>query len=91
MIAGKGYMDYIIAGGITVLLILSVFIIIKIPGLWNKILASNIASTLVIISIVLAAVVTDISMYLDVAVAVALLGFIGTQLFARFLSGKGRF
>lgn len=59
--------------------------------LWNKILAANILTTLIVILIVLVSIETNNNSYLDIAITFALLGFLGTQFFVRFLSGRGRF
>lgn len=73
------------------LLGLIVLATIRASGLWNRMLAANLAVTVVVAAIVLVALETGASMYLDIAFAFALLGFIGTLFFARFLSGRGRF
>ncbi len=76
--------------GLGLVLALIVFAILKIPGLWDKILAANVAVTIAVAAIVIFALESGQNSYLDVAIAFALIGFVGTQFFARFLSGRGR-
>lgn len=59
------------------------------PTIWDRLLGFNTLSAKVIMAIVLVAVMTDRSYLLDVALAYAFLGFIGTVLFARFIEKKG--
>ena len=68
--------------------VVSLIIIFLQKGLWEKILATNITVSLVIILIVLVGLKTGISYYLDIAFAFGLLSFIGTQFFARFLAAR---
>lgn len=72
----------------TLCLGLAVLALFRADGVWKKILASNIVVSLLVMVIVLVALETGISYYLDIAYAFALLSFIGTQFFARFLRGK---
>ena len=72
----------------TVCLILAVVTVFRAKGLWKKILATNITVSLLVMIIILVGLETGISYYLDIAFAFALLSFIGTQFFARFLSAR---
>ena len=71
-----------------VCLVLSVGSIFLAKGLWKRVLASNIAVSLIVMIIILIGLESQISYYLDIALAFALLSFIGTQFFARFLSER---
>lgn len=58
---------------------------------WNRILGLNLAASLGVLAIVLWAVHTGLAMFLDIAIAFALLGFMDVQFFAVYLRKKGDF
>ncbi len=65
--------------------------ILKSKTLWDKILASNLCSTIAAMAIMLYALYTGIAFYVDVALVFVLVGFVGTQFYATFISRFGRF
>lgn len=56
---------------------------------WTKLLGLNLATSTIVVEIVLYAVKTNLDMYLDIALAFALIGFIGTQFIAVFIRKQG--
>ena len=55
------------------------------PSVWDRLLGLYLVSTKIIILIVLFAFISSQSFYLDVGLAFALLGFVGTTSLAKFL------
>lgn len=56
---------------------------------WIKLLGLNLSTSTIVVEIVLYAVKTNLDMYLDVALAFALIGFVGTQFIAVFIRKQG--
>ena len=56
---------------------------------WDRLLFISLASALITVEIVLYAVLTGQTMYLDIALAFVLLGFMDIQFFSVFLRRKG--
>ncbi len=73
----------------SICLVIIIILTFLCKGLWTKILTANLAATVMIILIGLVALQTEISYYYDIAFALTLLSFIGTQFFIRLLSGNG--
>ncbi|MEM6438779.1 MAG: monovalent cation/H+ antiporter complex subunit F [Pseudomonadota bacterium] len=59
------------------------------PGVSDRAVALDLLTALVAAFAGLRALVTDIDAYLDVAAALALVGFLGTLAFARFIAKRG--
>ena len=78
-----------------VLSIISLFILIVVirvimgPTIWDRLLGLNMISSKITIAIVILAVIMDKSLFLDIALVYAILGFIGTVLIARFIERNG--
>ena len=56
---------------------------------WLRLLSLSLMTGLIVVAIILYAAYTGISMYLDVALAFALLGFVDIQFFSVFLRRRG--
>ncbi|MFI3211921.1 MAG: monovalent cation/H+ antiporter complex subunit F [Eubacteriales bacterium] len=69
--------------------IVSVILLIRSKENFSKILYLGLLSSLVVVAIVLYAITTGQSMYLDVAITIAILGFMDVQFYAVYLSRKG--
>lgn len=78
-----------------VLLVLAVFVVIVFlrvivgPTIWDRLMGYNMISSKIIMAIVIWAVVSEQSFFLDIALAYAVLGFIGTIIIARFIEKRG--
>ncbi|MFZ7131753.1 MAG: monovalent cation/H+ antiporter complex subunit F [Eubacteriales bacterium] len=78
-----------------VLLVIALFIMLVVvrvilgPTIWDRLLGLNMISSKIIMLIVILAAWHDKSFYLDIALAYAFLGFIGTVLIARFIERRG--
>lgn len=59
------------------------------PGVADRAVALDLLSALVAAFAGLRALVTDVDAYLDVAASLALVGFLGTLAFARFVARRG--
>ncbi len=70
-------------------IIISVILLIRSKENFSKILYLGLLSSLVVVAIVLYAITTGQSMYLDVAITIAILGFMDVQFYAVYLSRKG--
>lgn len=78
-------------GILTLALLLTILRLIRGPTLADRILALDLITTLAIGFIAAIAVRTGFSLYLDIAIAIGLLGFLSTIALARYLlklSGK---
>ncbi len=64
---------------------------LKGPTLWDRILTANLCSSIAAMIIVLYAVITNIAYFIDVALVFVLVGFVGTQFYAAFISRFGKF
>jgi multicomponent Na+:H+ antiporter subunit F len=60
------------------------------PSLADRILGLDVATTLAVGIVAVFAMRTGYFLYLDIAVALALLAFVSTAAFARYLLGGGR-
>ncbi len=73
-------------------LVVCVFFTIKGPSIWDRLLWANLISTLLIVAMLILSI-SDTGVnpdyFLDAAIAVCLLGFIGTNFIAVFLRRKG--
>ncbi|MBH1939344.1 pH regulation protein F [Mobilitalea sibirica] len=75
-----------------VLIIFAAIVLIRVlkgPTIWDRLMGFNMISAKIIMSIVILAVILNESFFLDVALAYAVLGFIGTILIAKFIEKKG--
>lgn len=57
--------------------------------IWDRLMGLNMISAKILMAIVILALITQKSYYLDIAIAYAVLGFIGTILIARFVKKRG--
>lgn len=80
-----------------VLLVIAIYIVVVVvrviigPTIWDRLLGLNMISAKIIMSIVILAAIQDKSIFLDIALVYALLGFVGTVLIARFIERRGDF
>lgn len=75
------------------LLIMSLFIlfiIIKGPSIWDRILAYNLFSAMIILLMMLYSTINNLSYLLDIVIVFTLLGFISIVFISRFIQGKGK-
>ena len=75
-----------------IIAIYSVIVVIRVilgPTIWDRLLGLNMISSKIIMSIVILAALQNQSIFLDIALVYALLGFIGTVLIARFIERRG--
>lgn len=77
---------YVVLGIIMVLIILALVRTLIGPTMWDRLLGFNMISANIVLCIVILAFMLDTSYFLDIALAYAVLGFIGTILIARFLT-----
>ena len=81
----------------TILIILSLIAlasslrIIAGPTIWDRLLGFNLFSSKIVMLIVLLAVLTDKSYYLDIAIVYVLLGFISIIFISNFIQRRGKF
>ena len=59
------------------------------PTVWDRLLALNMIFSKMTVAIVVLAILTGRSFYLDVALVYAVLGFVGMVLIARFIERRG--
>ena len=59
------------------------------PTVWDRLLGMSLISSKIIVAIVVAAVITDRSFLMDIAIIYSLLGFLSSVLIARFIERKG--
>lgn len=76
----------IVLGIILLLIILALVRTLIGQTMWDRLLGFNMISANIVLGIVILAYVLDTSYFLDVALAYAILGFIGTILIARYLA-----
>ena len=69
-------------------LFLYIWRLIKGPSVWDRLLVMNVASTKIIIIIILFASINNLAYLLDFAIIYALFGFIGTIFIALFLADR---
>ncbi len=60
------------------------------PSLPDRVVAVDLLSAVAVAVCALAAVVHDQPAYLDVSLGIALISFVGTVAFARYVEGRGR-
>lgn len=75
------------------LMVISLFTAAKVitgPSIWDRLLGFNLFSSKIIMIIILIALFTEQSYLLDIALAYALLGFVGTVFIAGFIQRKGK-
>ncbi|WP_374627660.1 monovalent cation/H+ antiporter complex subunit F [Devosia sp.] len=75
-------------GFLVVAMLLVIVRLIRGPNLGDRILALDTIMTLSIGFIAAAAVLTGFSLYIDIAIAIALVGFLSTIALARYLLGS---
>lgn len=73
------------------LLSLSLIRILLGPSLWDRLLGLNMVASKLLALIVLYASYKERSMYLDLAIVYALLGFVGIIFLSIYVQRKGRF
>lgn len=78
---------YLVVLGVMMLFLL--LHIVKGPTIWDRMLGLNLFSVLIVLAIVLYAVFSNQTMYLDIAITFGLLGFVGTQFIAVFVRKRG--
>ena len=61
------------------------------PTMWDRLMALNLVSAKLILLIVLLASKLKNSMFLDIAIVYALLGFIGVTFMSIFIQKRGRY
>ena len=67
-----------------------VYIMLSGPTVWDRLLAFNLLSGKITLSIVCLALIFDKSYLLDVAIVYALMGFIGVVLLSYFVEKRGK-
>lgn len=75
---------------ITLLGLGSLIRIIYGPSIWDRILGLNLFSSKITMLIVIFALMKDKSLFLDIAIVYALLGFISIIFISRFIMKKGK-
>lgn len=81
--------DLLFAGiFVLVLAIIIMYRVAKGPHVADRAVASDCIDVLTSLALILFAVYSKRSIYLDVAIVVALLGFIGTVLISKYLEGR---
>ncbi len=74
---------------VTIALIIASFIstvrIVIGPSLWDRLLGSSLLCSKIIVIIILYSFIHGQSFYLDIALVIAILGFVGTTSVSRFL------
>ncbi len=73
---------------IVVLIITTIFSAVRLfigPSLWDRLLSLSLISSKIIIIIILTAFMAESTFYLDIALVLALLGFVGTTSLSAFL------
>ncbi len=73
------------------LLTLSLIRILMGPSLWDRLLGLNMVASQLLALIVLYSSYKEMSMYLDLAIVYALLGFVGIIFLSIYVQRKGRF
>jgi len=71
-------------------MLLAVIRLIRGPNLGDRILALDMITVLATGFIAAVAVLTGFSLYIDIAIALALVGFLATVALARYLMGRAR-
>ncbi len=77
---------------LSVLAVLAALVTIRLilgPTVWDRLLALNMIFSKMTVAIVVLAILTGRSFYLDVALVYAVLGFVGMVLIARFIERRG--
>jgi multicomponent Na+:H+ antiporter subunit F len=75
---------------LTLALLLTVARLVRGPSLPDRILALDAMTTLAIGFICVMAIRTGVTLYLDVAIAIGLVGFLSTVALARYMMQRGR-
>ncbi len=70
--------------------IIYLYLLIKGPSIWDRLLFLNLFSLTILILMVLYALLKDLDYLLDIAIVYALLGFIGIVFMARFIQRRGK-
>lgn len=65
-------------------------IVVRGPKIWDRILATNLFSSIVILLIMLYATAQNFAYLLDIVILYALLGFLSIVFIARFIQGRGK-
>lgn len=74
---------------VAVFLALSALYVIKNLNIWDGVLGMSIAMTLTVIGLALYSAFNENPIFLDIAIAFALLGFVGTLFVAVFIYTRG--
>lgn len=72
-----------------VFILYALFMVMFCRHIWTRLMVLGLLTSLLALEIVMYAVVTEASMYLDVALAFVLLGFMDVQFFSVFLKKRG--
>ncbi len=83
--------DTIFFTTIAIIFLVLIASILKGPTLWDRVLAANVFTSLFSMAIILFSVVTENAYFIDVALVFVLVGFVGTQFYAIFISRFGNF
>ncbi len=81
----------LLIGTLLILLTLSLLRILIGPTLWDRLLGLNMVASKLLVLIVLYASLKNQSMFLDLALVYAMLGFIGIIFISIYVQRKGRF
>jgi multicomponent Na+:H+ antiporter subunit F len=81
----------VIASGMLALAVVLAFVrVLRGPTLPDRVVAFDLMTTLAVGIMAVYTVSTDETVYLDVAIVLALISFLGTVAFARYLEKRGR-
>ena len=75
---------------LSIAIAISLLRVIQGPTLLDRVVALDLVAFITVALIAVAAIDTDQRALIDVAITVALIGFIGTVVYARFLEEEGR-
>lgn len=82
-------MDLLLTGIFVLLLaLILIYRVAKGPSVADRAVASDCIDVLTSLALIVFAVYSNRSIYLDIAIVVALLGFIGTVLISKYLEGR---
>lgn len=73
-------------------IVYAVLILIRVlrgPSVWDRLLAFNLFSAIIIMLILLISIIEDLSYLADIAIVYSLLGFISIIFISRFVQRKG--
>jgi multisubunit Na+/H+ antiporter MnhF subunit len=71
-----------------ILALLLIYRLAKGPSVVDRVVAGDSIDILTVVALILFAIYSGRGIYLDIALAIAILGFIGTVLISKYLEGK---